>query len=193
MFEVTNMGHMRSGNISFNNFKFLPGIRISNIGLFDSRVENNFNFSNSKESFLKLDMWLNDVKQLAIPGIKIFLVGNKYDLNNERQVSYEEGERYKNDKNLDYFVEASAKLGFNTEKIFKKAAMVLYREYQEFRTDNTSIATATFRADNTMSFTIARNNHKMDKKDIKGTPYKPRKSSSSNINNNNNNNEKCEC
>lgn len=128
------------------------------------------------------------MRQYAIPGIKILLVGNKYDLNNERVISFEMGERFKEENRLDYFVEASAKLGFNTEKIFKKAAMLLYRSYLEYKTDNTSIMTATFRAENNLSFTLTRPRIE--------TKYsnEANKQKMNQINSNNTyDNQKCEC
>ncbi len=64
------------------------------------------------------------------PGIRIFLIGNKSDLE-ERRVSYEDGESFKNMNNLDYFCESSAKTGHNTTEIFLEAARILYNDYKK--------------------------------------------------------------
>jgi len=46
----------------------------------------------------------------------IMLIGNKCDLDQRRQVSTEEGERFARDNNL-IFMETSAKTAFNVEEV----------------------------------------------------------------------------
>ena len=82
-------------------------------------------------SFDSIDQWLKELKSNSSPDIKIFLIGNKIDLESQRAVSYEQGQNLKNDYNLDYFVESSAKDGKNTEAIFVEAAKILYNEEGE--------------------------------------------------------------
>jgi len=43
------------------------------------------------------------------------------------------GLRIKNDYNLHYFAEASAKTGFNAKQIFKEAAKILYENHLEYK------------------------------------------------------------
>ena len=38
-----------------------------------------------------------------------------------------------NDFDFDYFIETSAKTGFNTEKLFVEAGKLLYKEYSKFK------------------------------------------------------------
>ncbi len=64
------------------------------------------------------------------PGIRIFLIGNKADLD-DRRVQYEEGEIFKNMNNLDYFCESSVKTGLNTTEMFLEAARILYADYKK--------------------------------------------------------------
>ena len=45
-------------------------------------------------------------------------MGNKVDLEDDRTVTKEEAENLVNDLEFDYFIETSAKTGFNAEKIF---------------------------------------------------------------------------
>jgi hypothetical protein len=52
-------------------------------------------------------------------------------LEGKREVSYEEGENYADEYDMDYFCEASAKMGYNTNEMFVKAARVLYNEYKK--------------------------------------------------------------
>ena len=69
------------------------------------------------------------MKENSNPDIKIFLIGNKVDLDEEREISKEEAEKIKQEYDFDLFMEASAKSGFNTKEIFIEAAKLLYKEY----------------------------------------------------------------
>ena len=86
----------------------------------------------SKESFVHAENWLNDLRSQANPDVRIFLVGNKADLEEERKVSKEEGEKYKEDQNLDLFMETSAKTGYNAKNVLIEAAKILYKDYLNF-------------------------------------------------------------
>ena len=48
----------------------------------------------SRESFNNLANWLTDARTLASPAIVIVLVGNKKDLEEEREVTFLEASRY---------------------------------------------------------------------------------------------------
>ena len=48
----------------------------------------------SRESFNALTNWLTDARTLASPSIVILLVGNKKDLEEERQVTFLEASRF---------------------------------------------------------------------------------------------------
>jgi len=74
-------------------------------------------------------MWIKDLKSNSSPDIKIFLIGNKSDLEDEREIEKEEGEELKNKFEFDYFIETSAKTGKNVEEIFVHAAKLLYEDY----------------------------------------------------------------
>ena len=63
------------------------------------------------------------------PDIKVFLIGNKADLEEKRVVNKDEAEKYKNDYDLDYFIETSAKTGMNAQEILVQAAKTLYDDY----------------------------------------------------------------
>ena len=86
----------------------------------------------SKESFVHAENWLNDLRSQANPDVRIFLVGNKADLEEERKVSKEEGEKYKEEQNLDLFMETSAKTGYNDKNVLIEAAKILYKDYLNF-------------------------------------------------------------
>ena len=84
---------------------------------------------NNLDSFKHAETWLNDLKSQANPKVKVFLVGNKSDLEEERVVSKEEGERFKEAKKLDRFMETSAKTGENARNCLLEAAKLLYKDY----------------------------------------------------------------
>jgi small GTP-binding protein len=91
---------------------------------------------NHKDSFNDVDMWLRELRTHSSPDVKVFLIGNKIDLESERQISTEEGQRYAEQYKLNKFVETSAKTGFNAKNIFIEAAKILYEDYILYHKDN---------------------------------------------------------
>ena len=69
------------------------------------------------------------MKENSNPDIKIFLIGNKADLIEEREVQKEEGEKIQKEYDFDLFMETSAKSGLNTKEVFIEAAKLLYKDY----------------------------------------------------------------
>ena len=84
---------------------------------------------NNQDSFIHAETWLNDLKNQANPNVRVFLVGNKSDLENERVISKEQGEKFKEEKKLDKFIETSAKTGENARGALLEAAKLLYKDY----------------------------------------------------------------
>ena len=87
----------------------------------------------SSKSFDDVDLWLKDLKANSNPDIKVFLIGNKIDLIDNRKVSPEEAKKFKEDYMLNLYMETSAKTGFNAKEIFIEAAKVLYKEYNKYK------------------------------------------------------------
>lgn len=48
----------------------------------------------SRDSFSSLQNWLTDARSLASPSIVVILVGNKKDLEAQREVSYQEASQF---------------------------------------------------------------------------------------------------
>ena len=82
-----------------------------------------------RKSFENLDLWYKELRTNSTSQINVFLIGNKIDLEEEREVKTEEGETYKEKYELIKFIESSAKSGFNALNIFIQAAKLLYDEY----------------------------------------------------------------
>ena len=90
----------------------------------------------NKESFNHAENWLNDLKSQANSDVRIFLVGNKADLEDDRKVPKEDGQRYKEEQHLDLFMETSAKTGHNARNVLVEAAKILYKDYLKFDENN---------------------------------------------------------
>ena len=84
---------------------------------------------NNKDTFKHAENWLNDLKNQSNPNVRVFLVGNKSDLEEERAVNREEAEKFKEEKKLDIFMETSVKTGQNAKNIMLEADKILYKDY----------------------------------------------------------------
>ena len=85
-----------------------------------------------KTSFNNIDKWLFDLKNNGDENINIVLIGNKIDLENQREVTTEEGEK-KAIINKASFIETSAKNGDNIEKAFN---LMIENVYENFKKEN---------------------------------------------------------
>ena len=70
----------------------------------------------NKPSFVNIKNWIKDAESKA-NDFKIIIVGNKIDLNDSREVSFEEGKNLAKKKNCPFF-ESSAKDKINIDEIF---------------------------------------------------------------------------
>lgn len=92
-----------------------------------------YNFLFSDKSFTDIDAWIKDLRANASPDVKIFLIGNKADLEDKRKVTKERGEALKEDYGLDNFMETSAKTGLNAQLLFFQAVKLLYSEHLKYQ------------------------------------------------------------
>ena len=76
-------------------------------------------------SFQNCAKWLEDIQTHSYSKITIILIGNKADLADRRQVSYEEGKVFARANDM-YFFETSALTNENVEEAFNKAARDVY-------------------------------------------------------------------
>lgn len=70
-----------------------------------------------KQSFKDIENWLTEVEKFANENVIKLLVGNKCDLESQRQVTFDEGKEYADSLGIQ-FLETSAKNNANVEKAF---------------------------------------------------------------------------
>ena len=87
---------------------------------------------NSKESFSHINTWIKEVKLQSHPDIKIILIGNKSDLEENRQVTIEDAKEFIKENEISFFQETSAKTGKNTKEVFEEAAKILYKDHLKY-------------------------------------------------------------
>ncbi|XP_069322231.1 ras-related protein Rab-17 [Eulemur rufifrons] len=78
-----------------------------------------------KDSFHKAQQWLRELEKEFHPGeVVVMLVGNKTDLSEEREVTFEEGKEFADRERL-LFMETSAKLNHQVSEVFSAVAREL--------------------------------------------------------------------
>ena len=87
-----------------------------------------------KETFENTSTWIEDCKTHSPKTVNIILIGNKSDLESQRQVTYEEGQELANNNGIKFY-EASAKTGQNIEEIFSDSVNEIAKNLEEGRYD----------------------------------------------------------
>lgn len=80
-------------------------------------------------TFDKISDWVEEVRRFA-PDVPLLLVGNKCDLDDKRQVTFEEGKEL-SEKLHTFFFETSAKTAYNINKIFDELSRELIVDLQK--------------------------------------------------------------
>ena len=83
-----------------------------------------------RESFENVQSWIQDCRNQSPKTIIMILVGNKNDLENERDVSFDEGEQFAKNNNM-MFYETSAKTGKNVNEIFENTVNNISKKIEE--------------------------------------------------------------
>ena len=65
------------------------------------------------------------------PQVIVFLVGNKKDMEDKREVSQDRVEQFKREKGIMFSFETSAKTGENIETVFTTASKILYHNFKD--------------------------------------------------------------
>lgn len=71
----------------------------------------------SAESFDHIESWIDDISQGCLPNAAVLLVGNKSDLDSQRQVTTDEAQSLARRHGFNY-IETSAKLNTNVQEAF---------------------------------------------------------------------------
>ena len=92
-----------------------------------------------RTSFENVQEWIDEVKSQSPKQILLVLVGNKIDLENERVVSKEEGEKFAYKYHIKFF-ESSAKNKTNVKEAFNYLIEMVFLAYEnEFNTCDQSV------------------------------------------------------
>ena len=95
----------------------------------------------SRQSFNNLESWLKQLNEVTDLSKKpVILIGNKSDLVNKREVTYEEGEKFAKEHGYNFY-ETSAMTGQNVNEAFNDIFEQLYTKFEDAitgKTDNKS-------------------------------------------------------
>ena len=89
-----------------------------------------------RDTFDHINKWINEVKSNGSKDIVCMLIGNKKDLEDQRQVRYEEGKEIA-DKNDMLFLETSAKTSENVQECFYLSAEKILEQISKTGIDPT--------------------------------------------------------
>lgn len=89
-----------------------------------------FHYNRRRSTYNHLSSWLTDARNLTNPNTVIFLIGNKSDLESQRDVTYEEAKQFADENGL-MFIETSAKTGDGVEEAFLETARRIFSNIQD--------------------------------------------------------------
>ena len=93
-----------------------------------------------KKSFMDVDIWLKDCRDICFKSVLIYLIGNKSDLEENRQVSKEQGE----EKAISFgcaFLETSAMNGSNIDKAFNLMIKEIFEKFSSDSSEDKELGT----------------------------------------------------
>jgi small GTP-binding protein len=81
-----------------------------------------------EETFVNLLDWLKEIKQHASEEVRVYLIGNKSEMEEQREVTFQRALEFANEYKLHKVFETSAKTGYNVEEVFATVAKELYMQ-----------------------------------------------------------------
>ena len=104
-----------------------------------------------RESFEHIEKWLNEIDKYAKENVLKFLVGNKIDLFDSRNVSFDEGKNISEKYNIMFF-ETSAKDNIDIQELFEKTTLTYLNKYnlgKETQFNGVNLKNLLVKSDNT--------------------------------------------
>lgn len=99
----------------------------------------------NRNSFDMIDSWIDDIKNIAPANAVVILTGNKSDLADKREVSFQEGKN-KADENGYLFNEVSAKNGDNILLIFANLTEAVIEQLEKDKSESLAIGKQTLQS-----------------------------------------------
>lgn len=84
----------------------------------------------SLASLSHLDDWLSVIKE-SYQRFPIVLTGGKSDLEEDRKISFEEGNNFASSRGLNSFFETSSKTGYNVEALFETLTILMLKKSEK--------------------------------------------------------------
>lgn len=78
------------------------------------------------ETFVSLAEWLKEIKTYAAEDVRIYLIGNKSEKEDQREITFDRAVEFGKSHGIHKCFETSAKTGMNVEEVFSNAAKDLY-------------------------------------------------------------------
>ena len=90
-----------------------------------------------RETFTNLNIWVNEIKNLASGNVRVIVCGTKLDLAHKRQVSKQEGQTFADTHGFDYY-ETSAKQNKNIDELFEKSSEKMLSNFLSLLNNNSN-------------------------------------------------------
>jgi Ras-related protein Rab-1A len=90
-----------------------------------------------RETFTNLNIWVNEIKNLASGNVRVIVCGTKLDLAHKRQVSKQEGQTFADTYGFDYY-ETSAKQNKNIDELFEKSSEKMLSNFLSLLNNNSN-------------------------------------------------------
>ena len=78
------------------------------------------------ETFVSLTEWLKEIKSHAAEDVRIYLIGNKSELEEQREITFDRAVEFAKSHGIHKCFETSAKTGMNVEEVFSCAGKELF-------------------------------------------------------------------
>ena len=80
------------------------------------------------ETFDNLRSWLKEIKQHAAEDVRVYLIGNKSELEDQREITFDRAVEFAKSQGIHKCFETSARTGQNVEEVFSCAGKELYAQ-----------------------------------------------------------------